>query len=107
MPILKYFLILSPTVLLGVFLYYRGLVWLGENIRLDWLKTIIIIILHLITSFGWLVWTFTLIQITSEPEAPDFFIQFIMSAAIFMTGAVLSYKKYKPRLDAVGISFRN
>ena len=105
MPLLIYFLLLLPTVLLGVFLYYRGLVWLGENIQREWLRTILVFIFYLLTIFFWLTGTFLLIILTSPPSAPDFLTQMLMSTAVFIAGAILFYKRYKIRLDASGIFF--
>ena len=79
---------------------------MGENMQLKWLRTIMILILYLVTAFGWIGWTLFLVHLTSTPDAPDFFVQFVMSAAVFIIGAVISYRRYKPRLDAVGITFR-
>ena len=102
-------LIALPIISISVFVYYRALLFVGENIELKWLSSIV-------QLFIWLVYAacilFLLFWFTAEFASKggesqlSFWIPFLMIIAVFFVSAFFAYKLYKPRMDAAGIRFK-
>ena len=103
MSILIQSLILLPIISLSVFVYYRTLVWIGETIRVKWFRTTMMLILYI----AFCVWYMLGIILSLEVfySSFGFWIPFLITNIVFFVSAIFPYKRYKLRLNAVGIFF--
>ena len=111
MLLLYYFLILLLLTPLVVFLYYRTLVFIGENIEPKLFSVSLIILAYLgcVIWFigGMVVSAFAAQAASNDADASGAFIVAFTAYMIFFLGsAYLAFKKYKPRLEKVNIFFR-